>query len=154
VIEAAWWSHARRKFFVLADVAAKARGKLQVIAPLARAVRRIDRIFDIEREINGRPTVAWLADVLGRINDHSAHRLGELPPWNWRPLEVLARRSRAISAGPYFGQTETGPKTRGAYRRGTVLQYVREKFTRRACKRAAWSRPHYRQKFLNRVGTA
>jgi hypothetical protein len=29
VIEAACWSHARRKFFVLADVAAKARGKLR-----------------------------------------------------------------------------------------------------------------------------
>ena len=35
----------------------------------------------------------WLADVLGRINDHSAHRLDELLPWNWRPLN--ARVSRA-----------------------------------------------------------
>src|SRR4051812_37626526 len=35
LIEAACWAHARRKFFVLADVAAKARGKLPVIAPLA-----------------------------------------------------------------------------------------------------------------------
>ncbi len=52
--EAACWSHARRKFFVLADVAAKARGKLLVVAPLAlEAVRRIDAIFAIEREING-----------------------------------------------------------------------------------------------------
>jgi len=34
---------ARRKFFVLADVAAKARGKLPAIAPPAlEAVRRID----------------------------------------------------------------------------------------------------------------
>jgi hypothetical protein len=31
---------------------------------------------------------AWLADILGRINDHSAHRLDELLPWNWRPLDV------------------------------------------------------------------
>ncbi len=54
LIEAACWSHARRKFFVLADVAAKARGKLPVIAPLAlEAVRRMDAIFAIEREING-----------------------------------------------------------------------------------------------------
>ena len=52
--EAACWSHARRKFFVLADVAAKARGKLPVIAPLAfEAIKRIDAIFAIEREING-----------------------------------------------------------------------------------------------------
>ena len=28
---------------------------------------------------------AWLADVLDRINDHSARRLDELLPWNWRP---------------------------------------------------------------------
>ena len=27
---------------------------------------------------------AWLADVLGRINDHAVHRLDELLPWNWR----------------------------------------------------------------------
>ena len=202
VIEAACWSHARRKFFVLADVAAKASSKLRVIAPLAlEAVKRIDGIFDIEREINGRPAnerlvirqdrsgplvrelkewmskerarlsrhsdvakamdymlkrwiaftrflddgricltnnaaeralrgialgrkawlfagsdrggdraalvytliqtarlnnidpQAWLADVLGRINDHSAHRLGELLPWNWRPLNAQPRRA-------------------------------------------------------------
>jgi transposase len=35
---------------VLADVAAKARGKLAAIAPLAlEAVKRIDAIFDFER---------------------------------------------------------------------------------------------------------
>src|SRR5262249_57957071 len=35
ITEAACWSHGRRKFFVLADVTAKARGKLPVVAPLA-----------------------------------------------------------------------------------------------------------------------
>jgi transposase len=45
ITEAACWAHGRRKLFVLADV-----GK----APLAiEAVRRIDAIFDVEREING-----------------------------------------------------------------------------------------------------
>jgi transposase len=40
--------------FELADVAAKARGALAVLAPLAvEVVKRIDAIFDIEREING-----------------------------------------------------------------------------------------------------
>jgi len=200
--EAACWGHARRKFFVLADVVAKARGKLPVVAPLAlEAVKRIDAIFAIEREVNGiaaaqRLTIrqersvplvrdlegwmrterarlsrhadvakamdymlkrwaaftrfldnglicltnnaaeralrgialgrkawlfagsdrggeraalmytliqtarlndadpqAWLADVLARINDHSAHKLDELLPWNWRPLD--ARVSQA-----------------------------------------------------------
>ena len=52
--EAACWSHGRRKFFVLADVAAKARGKLPVVAPFAlETVKRIDAIFAIEREISG-----------------------------------------------------------------------------------------------------
>lgn len=54
LIEAACWSHARRKFFVLADVTARARSKLPVRAPLAlEAVKRIDAIFAIERDING-----------------------------------------------------------------------------------------------------
>jgi hypothetical protein len=57
--EAPCWVHARRPFFVLADVEANARRKVQgrstsVISPLAvEAVRRIDRLFDIERSING-----------------------------------------------------------------------------------------------------
>jgi len=59
LIEAACWVHARRPFFVMADVAADARRKAQgkttsVISPLAlEAVRRIDALFDIERAING-----------------------------------------------------------------------------------------------------
>jgi hypothetical protein len=28
----------------------------------------------------------YLADVLGRINDHLITRLEEPPPWNWRSL--------------------------------------------------------------------
>ena len=45
LIEAACWAHGRRKLFVLADVAK---------APLAiEAVRRIDAIFAVERNING-----------------------------------------------------------------------------------------------------
>jgi hypothetical protein len=26
---------------------------------------------------------AWLADVLGRIAEHPAHRIDDLLPWNW-----------------------------------------------------------------------
>jgi len=45
IIEAACWSHGRRKFFVIADTSK---------APVAlEAVRRIDAIFAIERDING-----------------------------------------------------------------------------------------------------
>ena len=59
IIEAACWVHARRPFFIMADVAANARRKAQgkttsVISPLAlQAVRCIDALFDIERSING-----------------------------------------------------------------------------------------------------
>jgi transposase len=33
---------------------------------------------------------AWLADVLGRINDHPAARLNELLPWNWKTVAMRA----------------------------------------------------------------
>jgi hypothetical protein len=61
-------SHGRRKFFELADVTAKARGKPVVIAPLAlEAVIRIDAIFDVEREINGRSIDDRLAVRRARV---------------------------------------------------------------------------------------
>ena len=59
ILEAACWVHARRPFFVMADLAENARRKAQgkkpaVISPLAlEAVRRIDKLFEIERTING-----------------------------------------------------------------------------------------------------
>jgi transposase len=59
IIEAGCWVHARRPFFVLADIDANARRKAEgktagVISPLAlEAVRRIDALFEIERSING-----------------------------------------------------------------------------------------------------
>jgi transposase IS66 family protein/transposase IS66-like protein len=57
----------------------------------SEAVRNMDAIFALERSINGRGRAshghrdpqAWLADVLGRINDHTVHRRDELLPWNW-----------------------------------------------------------------------
>jgi transposase len=205
ILEAACWSHGRRKFFVLADIEANAqRKKPAVISPIAlEAVQRIDALFEIERGVNGlcsdqrkaarqeqsAPLVAslhtwlreqraklsrhndlakamdyilkrwdaftrflddgrvclsnnaaeralrgialgrkswlfagsdrggeraavmyslivtakmndidpqaWLADVLARIADHSASRLDELLPWNWRPLDALAKQVQA-----------------------------------------------------------
>ena len=50
------WSHARRQFFELADIAANARRgrNAPAISPIAlEAVKRIDALFDIERAING-----------------------------------------------------------------------------------------------------
>ena len=56
ITSALCWAHARRKFFVLADIAGKLRkGKpAHDISPVAlEAVTRIDALFDIERELNG-----------------------------------------------------------------------------------------------------
>jgi transposase len=60
ILEAACWAHARRPFFALADIEASARRKAEgkvpaPISPLAlEAVQRMDRLFEIERGINGR----------------------------------------------------------------------------------------------------
>ena len=58
IVQAPCWVHARRPFFVLADVDKAARraaeGKLQPVSPVAvEVVRQIDALFAIEREING-----------------------------------------------------------------------------------------------------
>ena len=56
-LSAPCWSHARRKFFELADIRATARKGKKVaeeILPVAlEAVKRFDAIFDFDREING-----------------------------------------------------------------------------------------------------
>src|SRR5215207_4903247 len=53
MLEAACWAHARRKLYELAAVSK---------APIAaEAVRRIDELFEIEREINGKPAEERLA---------------------------------------------------------------------------------------------
>ncbi|MGE5387346.1 MAG: IS66 family transposase [Hyphomicrobiales bacterium] len=58
ILEAACWSHARRPFFVMADIEANARrraaGKKEIpLSPIAiEIVRRIDALFEIERSIN------------------------------------------------------------------------------------------------------
>jgi transposase len=68
------WAHARRKFFVLADIAANAkRGQdAPPISPLAlEAVKRIDALFDIERAINGKSPEQRLA----ARQEHSAPRV-------------------------------------------------------------------------------
>ena len=42
---------------------------------------------------------AWLADVLARLPDHPAHRVGELLPWAWKASrEAEARATTAIAA--------------------------------------------------------
>ena len=60
ILEAGCWAHARRPFFELADIETSARRRAQgrtpaPISPLAlEIVQRMDRLFEIERGINGR----------------------------------------------------------------------------------------------------
>jgi transposase len=35
-------------------------------------------------KLNDVDPLAWLADVLARLQDHPAKRIDELLPWNWR----------------------------------------------------------------------
>ena len=64
VTESCCWAHGRRKFYELADIAAaKRRGKgAAPISPVAlEAVKHIDTLLDIEREINGESAERRLA---------------------------------------------------------------------------------------------
>jgi transposase len=99
LIEAACWSHSRRKFFVLADVTARKRGKPSVIAPLAlEAVKRIDAIFAIEREINGRPADERLAVRRERV----APFVSALEIWMHSERGKLSRHSEVAKAMDYM----------------------------------------------------
>lgn len=93
VTSALCWSHARRKFFELADpkdAARKGKSVMEEISPIAlEAINRIDAIFDAEREINGltaearlayrqehvRPLVdelhSWFVDQRARMSKHN-----------------------------------------------------------------------------------
>jgi len=44
-------------------------------------------------KINGLNPQAYLADVLGRIQDHKVNRLNELLPWNWALLQAVENAS-------------------------------------------------------------
>jgi transposase len=99
ITEAGCWAHARRKFFVLADVTAKARGKLAAIAPMAfEAVKRIDAIFDAEREINGMPVVERLAERAL----HVAPLVTGLETWMRTERARLSRHSEVAKAMDYM----------------------------------------------------
>jgi transposase len=99
ITEAACWAHSRRKFFALADVTAKARGKLAVIAPLAfEAVKRIDAIFDVEREINGLSPDQRLAVRSARV----APPVADLEAWMREERARLSRHSDVAKAMDYM----------------------------------------------------
>tara|TARA_R110002020_G_scaffold49892_7_gene141647 strand:+ start:1956 stop:3581 length:1626 start_codon:yes stop_codon:yes gene_type:complete len=101
VSSALCWSHARRKFFELADIKGNVRkGKpAHDISPVAlEAVRRIDAIFDIERSLNGLSAEARLA---------ARHRLSrplveELHGWMRSQRDTMSRHNPVAKAIAYM----------------------------------------------------
>ena len=95
------WSHARRQFFELADIAANARrGKnAAAISPVAlEAVRRIDALFDIERAING-----FSAEERRRARaEQSAPLFADLEAWLRQERSKLSRSAAVAQPIDYM----------------------------------------------------
>jgi transposase len=90
VTEAACWSHGRRKFFVIADTSK---------APVAlEAVRRIDAIFAVERDINGRSA----GDRLAARQERVVPRVTELEQWMRAERARLSRHAETAKAMDYM----------------------------------------------------
>jgi transposase len=90
ITEAGCWSHGRRKFFELADLRK---------APLAiEAVRRIDAIFTIEREINGLAPTDRHAARQNRL----APLVGDLAEWMRAERGRLSRHAETAKAIDYM----------------------------------------------------
>jgi transposase len=105
ILSALCWAHARRGFFELADIASSARRgpNAAPISPIAfEATKRIDAIFAIEREINGKN-----ADERKQIRqEQSKPLLDDLHAWlfeqrgklDTRKNRMIFRRSLAVAA--------------------------------------------------------
>jgi len=90
IVEAACWAHGRRKLFSLAEL-----GR----APLAvEAVRRMDRIFDAERDLNGLPVAERLAARRRTVGPLVA----ELEAWMRIERGKLPRHSDVARAMDYM----------------------------------------------------
>ena len=104
IFEAACWSHARRKFFVLADIEASARRRASnrtpsPVSPLAlEAVRKIDALFDIERAINGLDIAARKA----ARQEQSAPVVADLEVWMRAERASLSRHNEVAKAMDYI----------------------------------------------------
>ena len=89
IIEAACWAHARRKFYDLARI---------MKAPIAvEAIERIDALFAIEREINGRSAEHRLIVR----NERSRPLINELHAWLTQQRARLSPKSETAKAIDY-----------------------------------------------------
>ena len=94
ITEAACWARGRRKFFVIADTSAKGLG-----APVAlEAVRRIDAIFAVERDINGLST----GDRSAARQERMAPLVADLEQWMRVERARLSRHAETAKAMDYM----------------------------------------------------
>jgi len=104
IFEAACWVHARRPFFVMADLTENARRKAQgkqpaAISPMALdMVRRIDALFDIERTINGQSAERRKAVR----QELSAPLVADLEVWMREQRAKLSRGNDVAKAMDYM----------------------------------------------------
>jgi transposase len=101
ITSALCWAHARRKFFELADIAANKRRRKDAapISPIAlAAVKRIDVLFDIEREINGLSAETRLAVRRAR----SKPLVAELEEWLRAERASLSKSASVAEAINYM----------------------------------------------------
>lgn len=101
VASALCWSHARRKFFELADVETNIRkGKSpKEISPIAAlAVKRIDALFEIERMVAGQTPEARLA-MRQRL---SAALVADLEHWLRGERALLSKHAKVAKAIDYL----------------------------------------------------
>jgi transposase len=104
ILEAGCFAHARRKFFVLADVTAAARKKSRgeqagKIYPIAlEAVQKVDALFEIERAINGKSP----AERVALRRALSAPMMTQLHAWLEEQLTKLSRSHDLTKAINYM----------------------------------------------------
>ena len=95
------FAHARRGFFELADIEKHARSakKGRPISPIAlEAVRRLDALFEIERDINGRS-----ADERRAVRqEKSKPLLDDMHAWLLRERETLSRSADVLKPINYM----------------------------------------------------
>jgi transposase len=104
VTEALCWAHSRRKLFELADIATTVKKRSQgkpehFISPLAlEGVRRIDDLFEIERDINGKGA----AERLAVRQQHSRPLVDDLHAWMIENRAKLASKNPVAKAMDYM----------------------------------------------------
>jgi len=103
------WVHARREFFKLVDIRQqlkrRKKGTAPLISPLAtEALEIIDRLFAIERGINGKPA----AERLAVRQELSAPIVAELEAWMHETRSKLSRHHAVAKAIAYLQNAWAG----------------------------------------------